>query len=79
MEERIEELEKQIKSLLNEKSYHQIREILVDLNEYSFFNIFYLLKPNLSTNAVYLSRSLFFKYFMIYLMKGKNQKNIQNT
>ena len=33
MEERIEELEKQIKSLLNEKSYHQIREILVDLNE----------------------------------------------
>ena len=23
----------------------------------------YLLKPNLSTNAVYISRSLFFKYF----------------
>ena len=33
MEERIEELEKQIKELLNEKQYHQIREILVDLNE----------------------------------------------
>lgn len=33
MEEKIEELEKQIKDLLNEKQYHQIREILKDLNE----------------------------------------------
>ena len=33
MEERIEELEKQIKDLLNDKKYHQIRELLVDLNE----------------------------------------------
>lgn len=33
MEERIEELEKQIKELLLDKKYHQIRELLVDLNE----------------------------------------------
>lgn len=33
MEERIEELEIQIKDLLNNKKYHQIRELLVDLNE----------------------------------------------
>ncbi|MEG0593132.1 MAG: magnesium transporter [Coprobacillus sp.] len=33
MEERIEELEKQIKDLLNDKKYHQIRELLIDLNE----------------------------------------------
>ena len=33
MEERIEELELTIKELLSEKKYHQIRQILVDLNE----------------------------------------------
>lgn len=33
MEERIEELEIQIKDLLENKKYHQIRELLVDLNE----------------------------------------------
>ena len=33
MEKRIEELENQIKDLLNDKKYHQIRELLVDLNE----------------------------------------------
>lgn len=33
MEEKIEELERQIKDLLAVKKYHQIREILVDLNE----------------------------------------------
>ncbi|MBS5112032.1 MAG: magnesium transporter [Coprobacillus cateniformis] len=33
MEKRIEELESQIKDLLNDKKYHQIRELLVDLNE----------------------------------------------
>ncbi|WP_050635754.1 magnesium transporter [Candidatus Stoquefichus sp. SB1] len=33
MEKRIEELEIQIKDLLNNKKYHQIRELLVDLNE----------------------------------------------
>lgn len=33
MEERIEVLEKQIKDLLNNKKYHQIRELLIDLNE----------------------------------------------
>lgn len=33
MEERIEDLEKEIKELLNDKQYHQIRQILVDLNE----------------------------------------------
>ena len=34
-----------------------------DIERYSFLNILYLLNPNLSTNVVYLSRSLFFKYF----------------
>lgn len=33
MEERIEELEIKIKELLNDKKYHQIRELLLDLNE----------------------------------------------
>lgn len=33
MEERIEELEVKIKELLDDKKYHQIRELLMDLNE----------------------------------------------
>ena len=33
MEERIEELEVKIKELLVDKKYHQIRELLIDLNE----------------------------------------------
>ena len=33
MEERIEELEVKIKELLDDKKYHQIRELLIDLNE----------------------------------------------